>query len=161
MPSPTSWLAVRLAAVLVQVAMSACFPVLPTRFMVLEASQGEGAVEFTSAELEDRCPSGILVLGISIQRDGCERDCKQWQLTRRGTADPTDELTPFPMRYGQEIPDSTVIQHPKALAPGVYTVGASMGCFIDGELLGERVFGRFEIPVGGGAIRNILASREP
>ena len=141
--------------------LAGCFPVLPTRFVVLEASRKGSDVEFTSVELEKECPSGVLIFGLSVLRKDCDRSCEQWDLVRRDRAAPADVVTPFPVRYGSSIPYTEVIKTARPLEPGVYSISAEMGCFIDGELLGERVFGRFEIPVGGGAIRKTLALQDP
>lgn len=165
MQKRTSWIAVTLAAMLV-LGAATCYPVLPTRFMILEAIMRGGEIQFASPQLEGRCPSGVIVRGISIVRLRCERDCDQWELakTRRGMADtPIDELTltRLPIRYGQDLPYTRVIHGAKPLTPGVYSAGAVMDCPIRGEVIGQTVLGRFELPPAGGEIRNILGSQEP
>lgn len=134
-----------------------CFPVQPSRFMVVEATRVPGGIDLTSAELERKCPSGVLVFGLSILKKDCERDCERWDLLRRDDPAPEDRRTKLPIRYGQEIPHVDVLKPARELAPGVYALGAEMGCYIDGEVIGERVFGRFEIAADRGAIRNLLS----
>lgn len=161
MRSQASSLSTPAAVLLLCTGIVACFPVLPTRFVVLEASRSGGEVDFMSTKLREQCSAGVLVFELSVLKVDCDRDCEQWDLTRRDRPEPADALTDLPIRYGQEIPYVTVVQAAKPLTPGVYSVGASMGCFIDGELIGQRVFGRFELPAGEGEIRNILAEQAP
>ena len=118
---------------------------------ILLAQGDSKQLRFDSETLRSRCPGGVLIVDLGVSEDGCQEDCSQWWVVRRGEISPSTPRTPLPIEYGQAISELEIRVPPKELAPGEYLVSGTVACYEGGEVMGHIASGRFLIAEDGAA----------
>lgn len=152
----------RRAAVVVALAafLTACrFPVMPNRFLTLSVEKQGDSILFTSSELAEACPEGVLVFNFSVGEKGCTLSCTRWQVTQTSRPSPTDPMVALPIVYAADVPRTDVQHAPQALGPGSYSVGAELGCYRRGDLVYEQAFGGFDIRPDGALVESGISGQ--